>query len=180
MCALTSVSPCVLSLLCPLVCSHFSLTFVSPCVLSLFSHFCVPLCALTSVCRCVLSLLCPLVCSHFCVPLCALTFVSPCVLSLLCPVVCSHFCVPLFALTSVSHCVLSLLCLQTLVETLSNGVAYLHEGLLDLERKVVEQLFTSGAIQVLVVSRSLCWGLVVSTHLVVVMDTQFYDGRGHR
>lgn len=69
---------------------------------------------------------------------------------------------------------------QTLLETLSNGVAYLHEGLSDLERKVVEQLFTSGAIQLLVVSRSLCWGLGVSAHLAVIMDTQFYDGRGHR
>ena len=70
--------------------------------------------------------------------------------------------------------------LQTLIETLSNGVAYLHEGLSELERKVVEQLFTSGAIQLLVVSRNLCWGLGVSAHLVVIMDTQFYDGRGHR
>ena len=70
--------------------------------------------------------------------------------------------------------------LQTLVETLSNGVAYLHEGLSEVERKIVEQLFSSGAIQILVVSRNLCWGLTVSAHLVVVMDTQFYDGRGHR
>ena len=37
---------------------------------------------------------------------------------------------------------------QTLVETLSNGVAYLHEGLSEIERKVVEQLYTSGAVQV--------------------------------
>ena len=69
---------------------------------------------------------------------------------------------------------------QTLVETLSNGVAYLHEGLSEKERKVVEQLYASGAVQVLVVSRSLCWGMSVSAHLVVIMDTQFYDGRGHR
>ena len=69
---------------------------------------------------------------------------------------------------------------QTLVETLSNGVGYLHEGLSELERKVVEQLFTSGAVQVMVVSRNLCWGINISAHLVVVMDTQFYDGRGHR
>ena len=39
---------------------------------------------------------------------------------------------------------------QTLVETLSNGVAYLHEGLSEIERKVVEQLYTSGAVQVCV------------------------------
>ena len=66
------------------------------------------------------------------------------------------------------------------METLSNGVAYLHEGLSAMEKKVVEQLFSSGAIQVLVASRNLCWGMSVAAHLVVVMDTQFYDGRGHR
>jgi len=37
-----------------------------------------------------------------------------------------------------------------------------------------------GAIQVMVVSRSLCWAVVAKAHLVVVMDTQYYDGRGHR
>ena len=41
-----------------------------------------------------------------------------------------------------------LLYTQTLVETLSNGVAYLHEGLTELERKAVEQLYSSGAVQV--------------------------------
>ena len=45
---------------------------------------------------------------------------------------------------------------------------------------MVEQLFESGAVQVVVVSRSLCWGMGVNAHLVVIMDTQYYDGRGHR
>ena len=39
---------------------------------------------------------------------------------------------------------------QTLVETATNGVAYLHEGLSEVERKVVEQLYTSGAVQVII------------------------------
>ena len=69
--------------------------------------------------------------------------------------------------------------LQTLKETLGNGVAYLHEGLSDLERKLVEQLFESGAIQVVVVSRSLAWGLSLAAHLVIVMDTQYYNGKIH-
>jgi pre-mRNA-splicing helicase BRR2 len=69
---------------------------------------------------------------------------------------------------------------KTLIETISNGVAYLHEGLTDAEKRVVQQLFASGAVQVLVTSRNLCWGISVFAHLVVVMDTQFYDGRGHR
>lgn len=40
------------------------------------------------------------------------------------------------------------LCLQTLKETLTYGVAFLHEGLSDTEVKIVEQLFVSGAVQV--------------------------------
>ena len=70
--------------------------------------------------------------------------------------------------------------MQTLLETLTAGVGYLHEGLGDLERRVVEHLFISGAVQILVVSRSICWGLSPKAHLVVVMDTQSFDGRTHR
>lgn len=43
----------------------------------------------------------------------------------------------------------------------------------------MEQLFTSGAIQVIVVSRNLAWGLSLSAHLVVVMDSQYYNGKVH-
>ena len=64
-------------------------------------------------------------------------------------------------------------------ETLTNGIAYLHEGLSDIEQRLVEQLFTSGAVQVVVVSRQLAWGLSLSSHLVVVMDTQYYNGKVH-
>ena len=39
-------------------------------------------------------------------------------------------------------------CSQTLKETLTYGVAFLHEGLSDTEVKIVEQLFVSGAVQV--------------------------------
>ncbi|KAK3540085.1 hypothetical protein QTP70_025649, partial [Hemibagrus guttatus] len=66
-----------------------------------------------------------------------------------------------------------------LKETLSNGVGYLHEGLSMTERRIVEQLFNSGAIQVVVASRSLCWGTNISAHLVIVMDTQYYNGKIH-
>ena len=44
----------------------------------------------------------------------------------------------------------------------------------------MEHLFISGAIQVLVVSQSLAWGLNSKAHLTVVMDTQYFDGRSHR
>ncbi|XP_061404387.1 U5 small nuclear ribonucleoprotein 200 kDa helicase [Lethenteron reissneri] len=68
---------------------------------------------------------------------------------------------------------------STLRETLANGVGYLHEGLTETERRTVEQLFHSGAVQVVVASRSLCWGMKVAAHLVVVMDTQHYNGKIH-
>jgi pre-mRNA-splicing helicase BRR2 len=68
---------------------------------------------------------------------------------------------------------------KTLRETLMNGVAYLHEGTADQDKRLVEKLFASGAIQVLVVSRNLCWSLQLTSYLVVIMDTQFYNGQEH-
>ncbi|NWS50134.1 U520 helicase, partial [Probosciger aterrimus] len=68
---------------------------------------------------------------------------------------------------------------NTLKETLVNGVGYLHEGLTAVERRVVEQLFSSGAVQVMVASRSLCWGMNIAAHLVIIMDTQYYNGKIH-
>ncbi|KAG1680515.1 U5 small nuclear ribonucleoprotein helicase [Nymphon striatum] len=67
----------------------------------------------------------------------------------------------------------------TLKQTLPNGVAYMHEGLNSQDKSLVEQLFNSGAIQVVVASRNLCWGLSLSAHLVIIMDTQYYNGKIH-
>ncbi|XP_074640358.1 U5 small nuclear ribonucleoprotein 200 kDa helicase-like [Tubulanus polymorphus] len=68
---------------------------------------------------------------------------------------------------------------KTLKETLSNGVAYVHEGLSDTEVRMVDQLFSSGAIQVAVVSRNLCYAVRTAAHLVIVMDSQYYNGKIH-
>lgn len=68
---------------------------------------------------------------------------------------------------------------KTLKETLSQGVAYIHEGLTPSDHRLVEQLFDSGAVQVAVVTRELCWGLNISAYLVIVMDTQYYNGKIH-
>ncbi|KAE8057467.1 hypothetical protein FH972_014157 [Carpinus fangiana] len=66
---------------------------------------------------------------------------------------------------------------EMLKATLRHGVGYLHEGLTNLDQEVVSQLFEAGWIQVCVMSSSMCWGLSLSAHLVVVMGTQYYDGR---
>ena len=56
---------------------------------------------------------------------------------------------------------------------------YLHEGLEEIDRKITQTLFKTGAIQVLVVSKDLCWSLNVKAHLVIIMDTQSYNGKVH-
>uniref|UniRef100_T1JH32 U5 small nuclear ribonucleoprotein 200 kDa helicase n=1 Tax=Strigamia maritima TaxID=126957 RepID=T1JH32_STRMM len=68
---------------------------------------------------------------------------------------------------------------NTLKEVLTRGIAYLHEGLTASDRKIVEKLFDSGAILVVVASRNLCWGLTLSAHLTIILDTQYYNGKIH-
>lgn len=64
-------------------------------------------------------------------------------------------------------------------ETLLTGIGYLHEGLSSSDRFIVEQLFGTGAIQLVVVSRALTWSLTINSYLVVLLDTQEYDGLTH-
>lgn len=67
-----------------------------------------------------------------------------------------------------------------LAETLAGGVGFLHESLTPLERNIVETLFRSGAIQVLVIDAALGWSLDLFAYLVIVLDTQAYSGRERR
>lgn len=62
---------------------------------------------------------------------------------------------------------------------MSFGVGYLHEGISAADRRIAEQLFEIGAIQVVVCSRSLAYGLKLAAYLVVIMDTQYYNGKIH-
>lgn len=64
-----------------------------------------------------------------------------------------------------------------LKETVQFGVGYLHEGLSSEDQEIVKGLFDADCIQVCVMSSSMCWGVPLSAHLVVVMGTQYYDGR---
>ncbi|KHN26799.1 U5 small nuclear ribonucleoprotein 200 kDa helicase [Glycine soja] len=66
---------------------------------------------------------------------------------------------------------------EMLKVTLREGVGYLHEGLNSLDHDIVTQLFEAGWIQVCVLNSSMCWGVTLLAHLVVVMGTQYYDGR---
>jgi len=69
---------------------------------------------------------------------------------------------------------------RALAESISHGIGYYHEGLSAFDKQAVEYLFREGAIQVMLVSRDCCWELNSTANLVIVMGTQFFEGREHR
>lgn len=69
---------------------------------------------------------------------------------------------------------------KTLVETLQHGIGFYHEALSKQDRRIVQQLYESGAIQVVIASRDTCWGISMSSHMVIVMGTQYFEGKEHR
>ena len=69
---------------------------------------------------------------------------------------------------------------EALAEALSHGVGYYHEALSTSDKRIVKHLYDNGAIQVMVASRDVCWELDCTAHLVIVMGTQYYEGREHR
>ncbi|KAH8689112.1 putative pre-mRNA splicing helicase [Talaromyces proteolyticus] len=69
---------------------------------------------------------------------------------------------------------------RTLAESISHGVGYYHEALSTNDKRIVSHLFSIGAIQVMLASRDVCWEIDFTAHLVIVMGTQFFEGREHR
>jgi pre-mRNA-splicing helicase BRR2 len=69
---------------------------------------------------------------------------------------------------------------SALLQTLTHGVGFLHNGLSKGDKNRVLDLFRDGRIQILVCPYDLCWSLATPAHLVVVMETTYYDGREHR
>ena len=69
---------------------------------------------------------------------------------------------------------------RALVETLTHGIGYYHEAMSAFDKRVVERLYNAGAIQVVLVSRDVCWSVPMTAHLVIIMGTQYYEGSQHR
>jgi pre-mRNA-splicing helicase BRR2 len=67
-----------------------------------------------------------------------------------------------------------------LVETLKHGIGYYHEALDKQDKRIVQRLFESGAIQLLVASKDTAWSLPVASYMVIIMGVQFYEGKEHR
>ena len=68
-----------------------------------------------------------------------------------------------------------------MIETLSNGVAYLHDGLTDPEINYIKQLFKQGIIKVLIVTQALCWEIGdLESHVVIIIDAEKFEGHENR
>ena len=69
---------------------------------------------------------------------------------------------------------------RDLAEVLEQGIAYYHEGLSRVDKRIVERLFEAGAIQVVVASKDTAWSMPMTAHLVLIMSLQTYEGKEHR
>ena len=67
-----------------------------------------------------------------------------------------------------------------LAASISHGIGYFHEALSNNDKRIVSHLYSIGAIQIMIASRDVCWELDCTAHLVIVMGTQFFEGREHR
>eukprot|EP00026_Physarum_polycephalum_P000144 Phypoly_transcript_00144.p1 GENE.Phypoly_transcript_00144~~Phypoly_transcript_00144.p1 ORF type:complete len:2136 (-),score=361.95 Phypoly_transcript_00144:17-6424(-) len=68
----------------------------------------------------------------------------------------------------------------SLKHTLSFGIGLHHAGLSDGDRQVVENLFGSNKIQLLVSTSTLAWGVNLPAHLVIIKGTEFFDAKTKR
>ncbi|KAL3290201.1 hypothetical protein HHI36_023560 [Cryptolaemus montrouzieri] len=60
------------------------------------------------------------------------------------------------------------------------GIAIHHAGLQEKDRDIVEELFVTQKIQVLIATATLAWGVNFPAHLVIVKGTEYFDGATKR
>ncbi|KAI9341779.1 Sec63 Brl domain-containing protein [Zopfochytrium polystomum] len=61
--------------------------------------------------------------------------------------------------------------------SLQFGMGLHHAGLVEGDRKVSEELFVNGKIQILIATSTLAWGVNYPAHLVVIKGTEYYDAK---
>ena len=64
---------------------------------------------------------------------------------------------------------------ENLKHTLLFGIGMHHAGLVESDRKVVEDLFYNLSIQVLIATSTLAWGVNFPAHLVIIKGTEYFD-----
>jgi activating signal cointegrator complex subunit 3 len=65
-------------------------------------------------------------------------------------------------------------------QTFVYGIGIHHAGLADDDRRLAEEMFVCGAIQILVSTATLAWGVNLPAHAVIVKGTEFYNGKQQR
>jgi replicative superfamily II helicase len=61
--------------------------------------------------------------------------------------------------------------------SLQFGMGLHHAGLVESDRKISEELFCNGKIQILIATSTLAWGVNYPAHLVVIKGTEYYDAK---
>lgn len=57
-----------------------------------------------------------------------------------------------------------------------HGIAYLYSGMDREDKSLVESLFESGRVQILVVTVAMCWSIRSRSYMTIIMDTQQHNG----
>jgi pre-mRNA-splicing helicase BRR2 len=65
-------------------------------------------------------------------------------------------------------------------QVLEAGIGFVHNGMVESDMSTVVDLYQAGAIKVLVCPADLCWCIRCVAHLIVIMGTEYYDGREGR
>ena len=60
------------------------------------------------------------------------------------------------------------------------GIGFVHNGMMESDWNAIIELYRSGIVRVLVCPADLCWKVRCLAHLVIVMGTEFFDGREGR
>ena len=63
---------------------------------------------------------------------------------------------------------------------LKHGIRNYHEAPDEQDKRIIQRLFESGVIRLLVVSKATTWSLPVASYMVIIMGVQFYEGKEHR
>jgi pre-mRNA-splicing helicase BRR2 len=69
---------------------------------------------------------------------------------------------------------------SSLNQVVSAGVGFIYDGMDEKEWDYIIQLFRDGTLTVLVSPFDICWKIEVASRLVVIMDTEFFDGKERR
>lgn len=62
---------------------------------------------------------------------------------------------------------------RSLVDFVSRGVGFYHEGINKADRVTILQMYVEGIVRVLIVPRASCWTVPVRAGIVIVMGTQY-------